>query len=43
MMSAWVIQNQIENAKDLKKFKVAGYKYSSQESTPDAPVFLRKQ
>ncbi len=43
MMSAWVIQNQIENAKDLKKFKVAGYKYSASESTPESPVYLRKQ
>ncbi len=43
LMSAWVIQNQIENAKDLKKFKVAGYKYSASESTSEAPVFLRKQ
>ena len=42
-MSAWVIQNQIKNVKDLKKFKVAGYKYSASESTIDSPVFLRKQ
>jgi len=43
LMSAWVIQNQIDNAKDLKKFKVAGYKYSAAESTPESPIFLRKQ
>jgi len=43
LMSAWIIQNQVENVKDLKKFKVAGYKYSAKESSPESPVFLRKQ
>jgi len=42
-MSAWVIQNQVEKVADLKKYKVAGYKYSAKESEPNGPVFLRKQ
>jgi len=42
-LSAWVIQNQVKDPDALAKFMVDGYKYSVKESTPDKPVFLRKQ
>ena len=42
-MSAWVIKNQIEDIASLKKFHSDGYRYSAKESTPQKPVFLRKQ
>lgn len=42
-MSAWVIKNQVEDAKELKKFDQDGYRYNAKESSPEKPVFLRKQ
>jgi cytoplasmic iron level regulating protein YaaA (DUF328/UPF0246 family) len=41
LMAAWVIQNGINDAKQLKKFKVAGYRYSAALSTPQEPTFIR--
>lgn len=43
MMSGWVIQNQITEPTELKKFKVGGYLYSAKDSTDEKPVFLRKE
>ncbi len=43
VMSAWVIQNQIEDLDSLIKFKQDGYKYSARDSDALNPVFLRKQ
>jgi len=43
VMSAWVIQNQVEELNELIKFSQAGYKYSAKDSDPLNPVFLRKQ
>jgi len=43
VMSAWVIKNQIEDLERLRKFRGNGYRYSAKESTPEKPVFLRKQ
>ena len=40
-MARWVIQNQIENPKDLKKFKLDGYRYNKDLSSDDQPVFTR--
>lgn len=40
-MARWVIQNGIENPKDLKKFKEDGYKYNKDLSTEAQPVFTR--
>jgi len=42
-MSAWVIQQQIEDLNMLPKFDVAGYQYSANDSDALNPVFLRKQ
>ncbi len=42
-MSAWIIQKGITDAKELKKFKVAGYRYNADMSAPDSPVFTRDE
>ena len=42
-MSSWVIQNDIRDLGDLRKFKLDGYKYSARDSDPLNPVFLRRQ
>ncbi|MCP4090227.1 MAG: peroxide stress protein YaaA [Gammaproteobacteria bacterium] len=41
LMSAWVIQNNITDPKELKKFKIAGYRYDADMSTPKVPTFTR--
>jgi len=41
LMAAWIIRNDISDAKQLKKFKVAGYRYSADLSKPGAPTFIR--
>lgn len=43
IMSGWIIQKRIEDATQLKKFKVAGYRYSAEMSEPDKPAFIRDQ
>ena len=40
-MAGWIIRKKITDAKKLIKFAEDGYKYNADESTPDAPVFLR--
>lgn len=42
-MAAFIIRNRIDTAAALKDFSVDGYRYSEADSTPDKPVFLRKQ
>lgn len=42
-MAAWVIHNRIDNPDQIVDFDVAGYRYAASESTPDTPVFLRKE
>ncbi len=41
LMSAWIIQNRIEQKADLKKFNVDGYKYNASASEGNELVFLR--
>jgi len=43
LMSAWVIQNQVESLNKLIKFNSDGYEYSINDSDTLNPVFLRKQ
>jgi cytoplasmic iron level regulating protein YaaA (DUF328/UPF0246 family) len=43
LMSAWIIQQGLTDPKELKTFKVAGYRYNAALSTPDAPVFTRDE
>jgi cytoplasmic iron level regulating protein YaaA (DUF328/UPF0246 family) len=40
-MAGWIIQNGIGDAEQLKKFRVAGYRYSADLSTPHEPTFIR--
>ena len=40
-MAAWVIRRGITDAKQLKKYKVDGYSYCADMSTPDTPTFIR--
>lgn len=41
LMSRYLIQKQIESAEGLLKFDLDDYYYSPENSSPDAPVFLR--
>jgi cytoplasmic iron level regulating protein YaaA (DUF328/UPF0246 family) len=41
LMSRYLIQKQIESAEGLLKFDLDGYYYSPENSSQDAPVFLR--
>ena len=43
LMSAWIIRNRLGKPEDLLSFDVEGYRYSAQDSTENAPVFLRKE
>ena len=43
LMSGWLIRNRITDPKSLNKFSLHGYRYSREESTDAAPVFLRKE
>jgi hypothetical protein len=41
MMAAWIIRERIDTLKGLKEFAGEGYRYSTEQSEPDRPVFLR--
>jgi cytoplasmic iron level regulating protein YaaA (DUF328/UPF0246 family) len=41
MMSRFVISERINHPDALKQFDVQGYRYSSEQSSPDKLVFLR--
>ena len=41
-MAAWILQNRVEDVQALAKFRLDGYRYSKDESTPEKPVFLRR-
>lgn len=43
MMAAYVIKNRIDVPAGIRDFDMAGYRYSANDSTDKAPVFLRKQ
>ncbi len=40
-MAGWIIQHGINDAEQLRKFRVAGYRYSADLSTPHEPAFIR--
>lgn len=42
-MAAWIIRCRLDDPGQLKDFNVDGYRYSRTDSTPEAPVFLRKK
>lgn len=43
LMSAWIIQKRAEEAGQLRKFKVKGYRYSADLSEPGRPAFVRDE
>ena len=43
MMSAYIIQNQLNNVEDIKGFDTAGYRYDERSSSPKEWVFLRDE
>ena len=43
LMSAWIIRERPRKAEDLRAFDVEGYRYDPEQSTADAPVFLRTE
>ena len=43
MMAAWVLRNRVRDPQALQDFDVGGYRYSADDSSAAAPVFLRKQ
>ncbi|MDP2282749.1 MAG: peroxide stress protein YaaA [Pseudohongiella sp.] len=43
LMASFVIKNRIVSPDELVRFDLEGYQYSLSESTPDTPVFLRRQ
>jgi len=42
LMTTFIIKHRISTAADLQGFNLDGYHFSAQDSTEDAPVFLRK-
>lgn len=42
-MSAWMIQQQINDPDELKAFDVAGYRFDASASQGDTFVFTRKE
>ncbi|MCL4162909.1 UNVERIFIED_CONTAM: hypothetical protein GTU68_006349, partial [Idotea baltica] len=43
LMSAWILQNRVENPEQLSDFNVAGYYFSEKDSTDAQLVFLREE
>lgn len=41
LMARFVVENRIDDPRDLKQFKAEGYRYSASESKPNQPVFRR--
>ncbi len=42
-MAAWVIRKGITDPKQLQKYRIAGYSYCADMSTPAAPAFIRDE
>ncbi len=43
LMARYLIENRCETLDNLKAFDLAGYRYDSQQSTKDVPVFIRPE
>ena len=41
-MAGWIVRERITTAKALTHFNANGYRYAAKESTPDSPVFKRR-
>ncbi len=42
MMASWIIRNRVRTENALRSFNEGGYRYSAAESSPERPVFLRR-
>ncbi|MEO0576519.1 MAG: peroxide stress protein YaaA [Pseudomonadota bacterium] len=42
-MAGWLIRERVSSIKAIAGFNLDGYRYSEERSTPDQPVFIRKQ
>ena len=40
-MAAWIIRKRITDPQQLKKYRIAGYRYSAEHSKPGQPTFIR--
>ena len=43
LMARYIIQNQLTEVEQLRKFDLAGYQYNAEMSQPDTPVFTREE
>ena len=43
LMSAYLIRNRVTKAEEIAGFDFAGYRFSPEDSTEEAPVFLREE
>jgi cytoplasmic iron level regulating protein YaaA (DUF328/UPF0246 family) len=43
IMSAWIIQNRIDNPNELTGFDGWGYRHSAEMSEPGEPLFVRDE
>lgn len=43
LMSRYIIQNKLTNPEDIKRFDVAGYRFSESASSPDEWTFIRAE
>ena len=40
-MAGWIIRNRVDNPTQLRKFRIAGYRYRKELSAPGSPTFSR--
>ena len=43
LMAKFILENKIENSRELKNFNLDGYEFSKEESSEKNPTFLRKE
>lgn len=43
LMASWIVRNRVEDPKQLRKFKVAGYRHSAELSESDKPAYVRDE
>ena len=43
LMARYLIENRCQTLADIQAFDLAGYRYDPEQSTPDAPIFVRPE
>jgi cytoplasmic iron level regulating protein YaaA (DUF328/UPF0246 family) len=43
LMTRFILDNKIDRLEDLNDFNLEGYRYAAKESSPNKPVFRRKE